>query len=512
MLAWSLATLLPVALWGAAPSRPAGIVFFMIDTLRADHVHCLGYPRPTTPALDALAARGTLFTNAVSQSNFSLPSYATLLTSRYPTSHGLFNIARALEPGSPALAGTLADHGFATAAFTGGGHLLPAFGLERGFATYKSTQFLESLYRTVPPAIQWLDGVGDRPFFLLLHGYDCHAPYTAPLGLAEQYDPAYDGVVHHPGFLWPAHLDKLFGLSYDPCALEDFARNPLLQLAGVAAHRRALLPAGSAWPMAPVTSGDCRRLPPVPAESRPAIPFPVPRQYVELEPPDVRHLIAHYDGTVTYADTWLGIFVEALRRRGLLERTLLVVSGDHGESLGENRGLPAEDGRFGHGWSLVDWQIHVPLAIAGPGVAAGRRVTDAVELIDLAPTVLELCGLSPDRRHQGESLAAQLRPGAAPASDPERPAFSCSLDQVTVRTARWQLMRGEAEGADSWRLYDLESDPLERRDMSARRPETAALLRSKLLDWLERTVPAGRPGRSRLDPQRRDAFRTFGYW
>jgi arylsulfatase A-like enzyme len=226
----------------------------------------------------------------------------------------------------------------------------------------------------------------------------------------------------------------------------------------------------------------------------------------------VRHLIAHYDGTVTYADTWLGVFVEALRRRGLLERTLLFVSGDHGESLGETRGLASEDGRFGHGWSLVNWQIHVPLAVSGPGVAAGRRVTDAVELIDLAPTVLELCGISPDRRHQGESLAAQLRPGASPASDPGRVAFSCSPDQVTARTSRWQLIRGEADGGRSWRLYDLPADPLQRRDVSAEHPEEAALLRSKLLDWLEQTVPTGRTGPSRLEPQGRDTFRTFGYW
>ncbi len=85
-----------------------------------------------------------------------------------------------------------------------------------------------------------------------------------------------------------------------------------------------------------------------------------------LSAADARHLVAHYDGAVTYSDLWIGLFLEEMGRRGLRDNTLFAVSGDHGESLGEH-------GRYEHGYHLFDVNLHVPLVLSGPGVPAGKK-------------------------------------------------------------------------------------------------------------------------------------------
>lgn len=155
------------------------VVLISFDTLRADHAGFHGYRRPTTPNLDRLARRAVVFDNAISQSAWTRPAHASMFTGLYPSEHGLVAVDRnvALDPALPMLASVLRANGYATAAFTGGGNMSAHFGFDAGFDTYRSPG--RRLADGLDDVDAWLDTVGDRPFFLFVHGYDAHRPYKS---------------------------------------------------------------------------------------------------------------------------------------------------------------------------------------------------------------------------------------------------------------------------------------------------------------------------------------------
>lgn len=440
-------------------TSPPNVVLFFIDTLRAAQVHCYGYPRATTPSLDSLAARGTLFEAAIAPSSWSLPTYSSLFTSLPPPAHAVDERCQKLDDSFTTLPEIFGRLGYRTAGFVGGGHLSRLFGMAQGFQTYRDAPHYGSLFHTVPAAIQWLRDRDPGPFFLMVQGYDAHLPYKPPMGFAEMYDRGYAGPVHDLNVL-------------DSEVLRTVAGNVFRWV-------------GPSSPAGRVTSGAARSV-----------------REVRLGAADVAHVVAHYDGAVTYADTWLGLFLESMARLGLDDRTVIVVAGDHGEELGEH-------GYFGHRWSLYDRQIHVPLVIAGPGVARGRRVTDVVETFGLAPTLLALAGFPPDHGHVGRSLAPYLAPGGLPPAEPDRVAFSALSDQLSARSRRWHLILRPSGARE---LYDLAADPLEQTDVSAREPGQADRLAGLLRDWQERHRAEPRGTSPHLTDAERAAFRQRGYW
>ncbi len=507
---------LPSVARAAGPPPAPNVVLFFIDTLRADRCHCYGARRETTPNLDLMAARGTLFENAYSQASWSLPSYTTIFSSLYPPVHGVTTTLKAVGSQTELLSEIFARYGYQSAAFVAGGHLTPAFGLNRGFDLYQSTSYGASLSFTVPPALKWLDENGSKPFLLLVHGYDVHCPYSPPLGFSELYDPDYQGVVHQPGFLRPEVLEKIQDLTYSSGALASF-RSSYAQAPGQSWRRRMLLPPirpelgeletdEPDWPTALGAPGQTG-VQPVPVGPG-GLPFKLPDFRETLSPADVEHLKAHYDGGLTYADTWLGMFLEGLERRGLRDRTIVLVAGDHGEELGEH-------GRFGHGHNLWDGLLRVPLVMAGPGVAAGRRVRQTAELADVAPTLLQLCSIPPSHKHQGRSLTGLL--GPVPASeDPERPGFAFETRASSIHLGRWHLIvshTSEDAAALSDQLYDLSADPSEQKNVSSANPEVVRKLRSRLQDCAEElALEAQKAGAATLGDDEKRFLRQFGYW
>lgn len=497
----------------AAPDAP-NVVMFFIDTLRADRCHCYGAQRETTPNLDRMAARGTLFENAFSQASWSLPSYTSTFSSLYPPVHGVTSTLKAVGAKTELLSEIFARFGYSRAAFVAGGHLTPVFGLERGFDLYQSTTYGASLSFTVPPALKWLDENGPRPFFLLVHGYDAHCPYSPPLGFAELYDPDYQGVVHQPGFLRPEVLERIQYLSYNSSALARF-RSSYAQGSGQSWRRRMLLPPirpelgeldtdEPDWPPAVGRPG----VGPVPVGPG-GLPFKLPDFWEKLTPADTEHLVAHYDGSLTYADTWLGLFLEGLERRGLRDKTVVIVAGDHGEELGEH-------GRFGHGHSLWDDLLRVPLVMAGPGIAAGRRIRQTAELTDVAPTLLELCSIPASHQHRGRSLAALLKPGPPPSENLERPGLAFEVNSSSVHLGRWHLIvsqKSDMSDELSRQLYDLSSDPDEQKNIVSAHPEIVRKLESYLQDRVEEfALEAQKAGAASLGDVEKRFLRQFGYW
>ncbi len=176
------------------------VLLVTLDTTRADRLGCYGWTAARTPALDALARRGTLFENAVAQVPMTLPSHATLLTGRYPRELGIrLNGQAALTPEHPTLASAFKAHGYETAAFVAAFVLDSRFGLNRGFDVYDDEVGEGVLMRRADAvtdrALAWLRGVERRPFFVWVHYFDPHKPYDPPEAFRAIGKDAYDGEV-----------------------------------------------------------------------------------------------------------------------------------------------------------------------------------------------------------------------------------------------------------------------------------------------------------------------------
>jgi arylsulfatase A-like enzyme len=175
-----------------AYGRAKGVVLVSIDTLRRDHVGCYGYPRPTTPRIDALARSGLLCEDAVSTSSWTLPAHLSMLTSVDAGEHGGVDGEHGFNRRVPTLASLLHAAGYATRAITSHIYVAPAYGLDEGFERF---DFVEdrNAADVAARAIAQLDEVGDRPFFLFLHFYDPHAHYTPPPQTRALFPSAYTG-------------------------------------------------------------------------------------------------------------------------------------------------------------------------------------------------------------------------------------------------------------------------------------------------------------------------------
>lgn len=249
-------------------------------------------------------------------------------------------------------------------------------------------------------------------------------------------------------------------------------------------------------------------------------PYAPPPEHARLFPPegdppsDLDREIAAYDGEIHYADAQLGALLDRLEGARLLDDTLLVVVGDHGEGL-------MQHGWMTHGMMIYEEAVRVPLVVRWPvRIPGGRRIAEPVEMVDLAPTILGLLGVAdalPGR--QGRDLAPALL--GRTALDPQAPVFlqrrtykrqrlrgtfEVAGEKFGLRSGRWKYLEAPDEGTRE--LYDLERDPAELSSLAAERPEEVARLSDSLAAWRERT-PEGRPGEVAPDDVSR--LRALGY-
>ena len=173
---------------------PKGIILISLDTLRADHLGSYGYHRDTSPHIDALAKESILFENAVVQSPWTLPSHMSIMTSLYPSFHGVDEFSFRLADEHVTLAELLKEHGYQTAAFTDGVWMRAVTGMNQGFDMYDDQGV--HIANILPKVEKWLDANRSKPFFLFIHCYDIHVPYNPP--------PPYNTMFHD--FTYTGHL------------------------------------------------------------------------------------------------------------------------------------------------------------------------------------------------------------------------------------------------------------------------------------------------------------------
>lgn len=317
---------------GTKPRRVDGpnIVLITIDTLRADHLSCYGFPLHTSPNIDKLAGEGVRFQNAYSPIPLTGPAHIALMTSLYPQQHGatINGMHMSARPKPVTLAQILHRLGYRTAAFVSAWPLKKGItGLGRGFDVYnqkftyryKLVNAARDAKDVTTAARRWLKKHhGKRPFFLWLHYFDPHEPYV----------------------LRPEFADL---------------------------------------PRAPRSAG----------KHLPANP--------ELTVEETQRLTA-YDSEVAYTDRYVGEVLQQLAEMGIRKQTLIVLTADHGESLGENE-------YWGHGDKLYQPIVHIPLILSYPStIPQGVVLREDVDLLDVMPTILDYVGIPARLPVEGQSF------------------------------------------------------------------------------------------------------------
>jgi arylsulfatase A-like enzyme len=408
-----------IALAGCGPSDPStpaprrdgprpNLLLVSIDSLRADHVGCYGYPRPTTPTLDALAEGGVRFETATSTTSWTLPSHAALFTGLPDSSHGLVDNGLRLDDGHLTLAETLREAGYETAGFYGGPYLHPTFGLAQGFDHYESCisgfgdDTTEEAVRaearageaashsdvTGPRTVAAVEAFLERraaddprPLFLFVHFWDVHYDYIAPPEYVARFDPDYRGT-----------LDGV-----------DVMNNPRI---------------------------------------RPGMPAR-----------DLAHLVALYDAEIRFTDDLLARLIAAFQGAAGDDGTVVAVTSDHGEEF-------LEHGSRGHAQTLYDEVLKIPLVVHAPGrVPEGVVVETPVRIVDIMPTLLGIAGIEKPASATGRDLSGLWRDGAGEVPPALAELHLDAHELFALRTRDAKVL--DSPGGGAW--FDLADDPHERR-------------------------------------------------
>ncbi len=411
----------------AAREGVPNVILIIWDTVRAASLGLHGHTRPTTPNLERLAARGVTFDRAIATSSWTLPTHASMFTGRLP--HQMSAAwYHALDDAHPTIAEALASSGYLTAGFAANTlYVDREHGLARGFAHFEA-------YRVTPGEIVATSSLGARLLFghggwevsrlrQLLGDRRYVGRKTAEQAGADflRWLDAQPG--DRPFFaflnLFDAHLP------YHPPPPFDTMFEPRRPASSFAVRLRETFARSSFWDMSD--------------------------EALAAE-------VAAYEGAIAYLDAQLGALVDALRDRGMLDQTLIIVTSDHGEEFGEH-------GHYEHGSNLYMVQTHVPLVVALPGrVPEGLRITEPVSLRDIAATLADLTRTG-STSFPGASLARFWGPAPepgpviaelAPGRNPDR--------RMTALVADGFHYIHNIDGR--MELYDVKRDPLQRVDLA----------------------------------------------
>ena len=484
---WLLAAAVLAAGPGLAPGsgpaprvdRPPNVVLIVIESLRADHLGCYGYPRATSPNIDKLAAEGVLFQECHSPASWTVPSMMSVMTGLMPNVHGVINVSVELPKTVPTLAEEFTRKGYYCGAVVSNTALKAGCGYARGFAKYDDySVFMDS-------------DVG-------LFSADCGGP-TGEAKSLDDYDEVVLGAAvtrqaelligeaEHSGkpfFLFLFYFDPHY--SYMPPAPYDKMFADRGYRGRIDGHDVALM----------------RDKPP--------------------SGEDLDHLMALYDGEIAYTDAQIG---KVLRRLGQVSApagTLIIVTADHGEAFGEH-------GKLAHGNSVYREELRIPMIWWWPGVLPkGHRVKGPASSLDIAKTLRQLVAFQRMRLAQGGSLWPALRGGQflpdrqvlTEKANPMLPKPYPREMAITRGSLRLRAGFGEQPGIENveFALFDLRSDPQERKNIL--KTESAAFSQLQACLWrslaecgeLRRHYRQGSStAGSKLNPQDRRILESLGY-
>jgi len=424
------------------------ILFIVVDTLRADHLKCYGYGKDTSPNIDKIASEGVLFERAYASDVPTQPSYTAMFTGQRGVKTGIVSHSRTeeLRKGVPYLSEILAANGYTTAAvstlymmrewFARGFHyyMNPFAGKRRAGLQQIDADDINSM--TVP----WIRANADKDFFIFIHYWDPHTLYIPPKPYRNLF---YEGK--------------------DPTDPENRSLDNL---------RKSNL-----WPF-------YRRML---KEMKEANDFP--RDITDLD-----FIKAQYDGEIRYVDDKIGEIVQTLTDLGVLDDALIIITADHGESLGEHNEY------FDH-CTVYEPIIHVPLIIRYPKeFPRGERIRELVQSIDIPYTILKLAGIPIPKTFEGRDLLPIANKEAEGYDEVYSNQGLWSAKRTIITRDGWKLIKTIDPGfweCPPVELYNLEKDPEETRNLVLEEEEIVKDLELRMTRWLEKELD-NRPDPLRL--------------
>ncbi len=411
------------------PKKP-NILLIAIDSIRADHMSCYGYERNTTPHIDRFAEGGTLFENTFSPHIPTTPAYASMLTGRdcFGTQVVALRHQGPLRAEAPTAAEIFRGYGYNTTSVGFKGNP-SSRGYDNylefdGWGSYATGRVpkAQNLNNATIPELERLTAEG-APWFVTLRHMDPHAPYLPP-------EP-YERMFYHG----------------DECDPNNRSMDPVLDFKPFGTFFKSWMPPGIS---------------------------------------DKDYVIAQYDGAIAYMDAGIQSIFTALEGMGVLDDTIIVVNGDHGETLYDHELW------FDH-HGIFDNVLHVPLIIRYPGaVPAGERISGFNQHKDLLPTLLDLAGLAEQAEtdgyaFDGQSLMSMVN-GDVSSFDSEFYISECTwMRKHGWRTPGWKLMialEPDFHFKPEIELFNLVEDPNEDNNLAEERPDVVAALRERMDAWI----------------------------
>jgi choline-sulfatase len=477
--------------------RDCNIILIAINNVGAEDMSLYGYPRETTPNLDAWAKDAFVFENVYTPVSWTLPAITSVFTSLYPFSHKVLDrySENVLPKETKILPQILKDNNYATAAFTGGLDNSKIFDHMRGFSVTDDNPSFTGFSVTLKQAQEWLAKNSGKKFFLFIHGYDAHPPFTPP--------PEFKGIFSKP---------KGKNITVNP----NFTYRGYQNYGGqYFAH--CLMPQ-------PGAEGDLVK------KWQLTAPVKITRD-------DIDYLKDLYDEEVLSVDSQVGKFLKSLAP-DMLKNTIIMIFSEHGEMF-------AKHGRFGRAGSsrgtLYDEVVHVPLMIKLPG-QSGRKIKGLVQLIDIMPTIMEMLDIALPANIQGKSIKP-LMMDDLPVNEYIYSGASYNFAEISriklyqnpsinesIRNFNWKLIHeivfsidnsgtvradyGLKIKEETFELYNLKNDPKELNNVVKKYPRETKELKEKLAQWSQysRNFVPGNASAVNIPESMVEEARRNGYW
>jgi len=471
--------------------QPLNIVLILIDALRADHLSCYGYPRVTSPNIDSIASEGVIFTNAFSNSCWTKPATATIFSSIYLSSHNVYKLSSGLSDKMIILPEVLKKKGFSTAIISSNFFVAPSYGFDQGvdffyaiqpsviqhlslgiimndlskkigiinpiyllihmeYFLLKGTLSYPSANRLNKVLFDWIDSVNGKSFFAYLHYNDVHDPYFPPAPYDEMFLTSLQSEIHS--------------------SLKPSLKN-----------------------------------------TQPALAISRMPDSFSLDEKQ-NYLISQYDGGIRYTDSCIGELIDELRKRKILDQTLIIITSDHGEEFFEHGG-------WGHSKiKLYDTNIHIPLIMRYPKkIPPGTVITELVQQVDLMPTILDMSetDLNAYKQMQGYSLKQLINQGDERFNS--RFVISESYRNRkenfirAIRNHKNKLILSDIRGKVELSLFDLVLDPEEKVNIADRERKKKDYLLQQLIKFINNLPQYSYAEQLTIDDETKERLKALGY-
>ncbi|MEK6775970.1 MAG: sulfatase [bacterium] len=461
--------LIPLAANKGLENKP-NVLLITIDTMRADYLSCYGHPQKTSPHIDRIAEEGVTFLQAFSQASMTAPSHASMFTSLYPFRHGVRRNNHPYLGKEKTIAEILQAKGYRTAAFISAEPLKSTLcRLNKGFDVYDE-KFTSRLFAVDEVArfmlIEFIDESGILGSVEMdpIERRASDTNQDVIKWLAKKRNPPFFAWIHyydpHSPYRAPKKLvDKFYsgGDPYDPKKTS---------------MRNMEIPDDMRSELRGIT--------------------------------DLDYVRANYAAEVNYTDQYIGELRQTLEELKLLDNTILVIVGDHGEGLGEHNYME-------HAAKIYEEQLWIPLIVRFPQrFTGGLKIREMVASVDIAPTVLDLIGFEGISGSDGRSFLPLTQEGYKKENSRHLYAETVKWDERSMRSDRYKLIRnGKSE--QRFELYDLIEDPDESRNLSADRKEVFSALQKELDEIIKKDPVPDLTKNATTNQRTLDRLKSLGY-